>query len=236
MADDDFDLPALAAYLHMLPDQVTRLAQRGNLPGRRVGGQWRFSRLEISHWLEARIGAADDSELAAVETALRRADRAHVGDFVMEELLPLDAVAVPLPARTRNSVIADMCRLAASTGMLWDVPRMIEAVAARESLGSTALDVGAALLHPRRPQASILGQSILALGVVPQGIPFGGAAGRLTDVFFLIAAASDHEYLRILARLSRIVGDLDWLANLRAAPDSATARDLLLSRDAQLSD
>ncbi|HYO24415.1 MAG TPA: PTS sugar transporter subunit IIA [Lacipirellulaceae bacterium] len=233
MADDDFDLAALAAYLHMMPAQVSRLVERGHLPGRRVGGAWRFSRPEVSQWLEQRIGASDDHELAAMETNLERADRTS-GDVCLGDLLLPEAVAIPLPARTRGSVIAAMCQLAAETGLLWDAQKMAEAVTAREAMASTALDNGVALLHPRRPQASILGQAVMALGVTSGGIPFGGARGALTDVFFLLAATSDHEHLRVLARVSRVVNDLPWLAALRAAPDAAAARRLVLDRDATI--
>jgi PTS system nitrogen regulatory IIA component len=127
-----------------------------------------------------------------------------------------------------------MCELAANTGMLWDPQRMADAVAEREAMASTAMEHGVALLHPRRPQPSILGQAVLALGITSQGIPFGGLGGGLTDVFFLIAATSDHEYLRTLARLSRVINDRDWLNQLRAADDAHTARQLILERDAAL--
>jgi PTS system nitrogen regulatory IIA component len=234
MADDDFDVPALAAYLHMMPAQVSRLVERGRLPGRRVGGAWRFSRPEISQWLEQRIGVSDDDELAAMEANLERSDRSGAGDVVLAELLPLDAIAVPLQARTRTSVIAATCQLAADVGRLWDAAKMADAVAARESMTPTALDNGVALLHPRRPQSSLLAQAVVALGVTSQGIPFGAPGGGLTDVYFLLAATSDHEHLRILARLSRIVNDPHWLAELREAPDAAAARRLVLDRDAAI--
>jgi PTS system nitrogen regulatory IIA component len=234
MADDDFDIAALAAYLHMMPAQVSRLVERGQLPGRRVGGAWRFSRPEIGQWLEQRIGLSDDDELATMEANLERADRSGAGDVRLAELLPLDAVAIPLAARTRTSVIAAMCHLAAETGMLWDSAKMADAVTARDSMASTALDNGVALLHPRRPQSSILAQAVVALGVTSQGIPFGDSRGGLTDVFFLLAATSDHEHLRILARVSRIVNDAQWLAQLREAPDARAARELVLDRDATI--
>jgi PTS system nitrogen regulatory IIA component len=233
MDDESFDVSSLATYLHMMPAQITRLAERGKLPGRRVGGHWVFSRPEVSRWLEDRMGLSDDEALAAIETNLRREDRG-ASNIDFAELLPLDAIAAPLEARTHASVIKAMSELAASTGMLWDAQRMAEAVAEREAMAPTAMEHGVALLHPRRPQSSILGQAVLALGVTPQGIPFGGPGG-LTDVFFLIAATSDHEYLRILARLSRIIHDERWLEQLRAAQDAASARQLVLERDAVIS-
>jgi PTS system nitrogen regulatory IIA component len=234
MADDDFDVPGLAVYLHMMPAQITRLVERGKLPGRRVAGAWRFSRPEISQWLEQRIGLSDDDELAAMESTLEQADVGEPRDVNLAVLLAPDAVAIPLAARTRGSVVAAMCQLAANTGLLWDADKMAEAVTAREAMAPTALDHGVALLHPRRPQSSILGQAVLALGVTSQGIPFGGAGGGLTDVFFLICATTDHEYLRILARLSRIINDVDWLSQLRAALDATAARQLVLLRDAAI--
>lgn len=237
MADDSFDVASLAAYLHMMPGQVTRLAERGNLPGRRIGGQWQFARPEVSQWLEERMGLSDDDELAAMESRLRRDDSYGASEIDLAELLPLETVAVPLAARTRASVIKAMCELAAVSGRVWDVAKLADAVSQRESMAPTAMENGLALLHPRRPQSSILGEAVIALGITSAGIPFGGgpSGSGMTDIFILIAATSDHEYLRTLARVSRIVNDRDWVAQLRSCPNATAARELVLERDATIS-
>lgn len=234
MAEEDFDVGGLAAYLHMLPAQIMKLVDRGKLPARRVGGEWRFSSAEIHHWLEDRIGLSDNTELAELETSLERADTTTNGDLSIAALLPVEAIAIPLQARTRSSVITGMTELASNTGLLWDPTKMADAVAAREAMHPTALDIGVALLHPRRPHPGILGEAVLALGITSQGIPFGGASG-LTDVFFLICSTTDHEHLRILARLSRMITDSDWLAELREAADARAAHKLIADRDSELS-
>lgn len=233
MAEGNFDISTLAAYLHMLPAQVMRLAERGKIPARRVGGEWRFSAHEVHLWLEDRIGLSDDTELAQMETNLERTDKQVDGEISIAALLPVEAIALPLAARTRASVISAMAELASNTGLLWDPLKMAEAVAAREDMHPTALDIGVALLHPRRPQSSILGGSVLALGITSQGIPFGGVSG-LTDVFFLICATNDHEHLRILARLSRMINEATWLTELRDAADAKVAHQLIAARDASL--
>jgi PTS system nitrogen regulatory IIA component len=231
MGEEDFDVDRLAAYLHVLPAQVIKLAERGQLPARRVAGTWRFSAAEIHHWMEERIGLSDDEELVSVEGALDRAGGHEQSDEIsIATLLRLEAIAVPLLARTRTSVIAQMAKLAEGSGLLWDGDAMAEAVRAREAMHSTALDNGVALLHPRRPMVSILAEAVLALGVTPGGIPFGND-GRLTDIFFLICSTSDHEHLRILARLSRVVNDVDLLASLRSASGVAEAHQLIAARD-----
>src|SRR4030081_1021241 len=113
MAEKDFDIDHLAAYLHLAPAQGARLGERGKLPGRKVGGQWRFSQAEIHHWLETRIGLSNDEELAQMEEVLRR-KRGSVDDQAtsIAGMLPPEAIAIPLHARTRGSVIASMADLA----------------------------------------------------------------------------------------------------------------------------
>jgi excisionase family DNA binding protein len=41
----------VAAYLQIDQSTVTRLAKRGELPGKKVGDLWRFNRAVIDAWL-----------------------------------------------------------------------------------------------------------------------------------------------------------------------------------------
>jgi nitrogen PTS system EIIA component len=235
MAESDFDLDSLADYLHLDRAQVARLVDRGKLPGRKVGGIWRFSAAEIHHWLEERIGLSTDDELAQMEGALRRQEGEHALDVSIADLLPVESIAVPLSARTRASVITAMADLAAQSGLLWDAEKMAEAVRAREDMMPTAQDNGVALLHPRRPLPNILSQPLIAFGRTDRGIPFGAAKGGLTDLFFLICSVDDGGHLRTLARLSRLLGSDDFLAELRVAESPATVLDAIRAREAGLS-
>ena len=234
MPTRDFDVHRLAAYLHLTLQQVTRLAERGKLPGRKVSGAWRFARAEIHQWLEQRIGLSDEEELVQMENALQRASpEAERGEISIAGLLPREAIAVPLPARTRNSVITSMVDLAAATGLLWDPEKMAEAVRSREEMSPTALENGVALLHARRPMAAILAQPFLALGITSTPIPFG-AGVPMTDIFFLICSVEDRTHLRVLARLSRMLNMPGFLESLRSTADSASARQLIVEADGKL--
>jgi nitrogen PTS system EIIA component len=234
MPYSDFDIRSLACYLHLSQQQVSKLADRGKLPGRKVAGEWRFAKADIHHWLENRIGLLDEEELVQVEGALQRAAPSDQQEHVsIADLLPLEAIAIPLPARTRNSVFDSMVELAAQTGWLWDPKEMADAVRAREELHTTALENGVALLHPRRPLPKILAQAMVALGCTSSGIPFGADA-PLTDVFFLVCSTEDRGHLRTLARLSRVVTFPGFLDALRAAPDARAARQVIVDTEAKL--
>lgn len=230
MPQTDYDIESLARYLHVAPGIVQKMAERGTLPARRIAGQWRFAQGEIHHWLEERIGSADEVDLAKVQGLLDVAAlQTEPATVRISDLLLPEAVAIPLPARTRSSVITAMVDLAAATGLLWDSAQMAAAVKQREDLHPTALDNGVALLHPRRPLGQVLGQPLLALGRTQQGIPFGSASGQLTDLFFLICSVDDSQHLRTLARLSRLLAAEEFLPALRVAADAATV--LLLVQD-----
>jgi PTS system nitrogen regulatory IIA component len=233
MAAEDFDIESLADYLHLAPQQVARLADRAKLPGRKVAGQWRFSRAEIHHWLEDRIGISDQEELVEVEGVLRRSAEQEDQEIVIADLLPQQAIAIPLAARTRNAVFHAMIELAVGTGWLWDPDKMLLAVRDREAMYPTALDNGVALLHPRRPMPNILEQGFLALGRTTTGIPFGGGGG-LTDVFFLICSVTDRSHLRTLARLSRVLAAPGFLSALRQTADPAAAHQLVAQTEQTL--
>lgn len=226
---EDLDIQQLAEYLHVTPDQITKMVTRGNLPGRKIGGLWRFNEAEIHHWLEERIGLSDPDELDRVRRVLH--SRAAAPPQRLSDLCTVDTIVNPLAARTRGSVIRAMSNLAATTGMLWDAPAMAEAVADREKLHPTALDNGVALLHPRRPQTSILADSVLALGICQAGLPFSDR-GQLTDIFFLICSYDDSSHLRILAKLSRLVSDDGFLEGLRSSDSPGDAWLILKEAEA----
>ena len=233
--DEDFDVMSLAAYLHLSPEQIRKMASRDRLPGRRVGGKWRFSRAEIHQWFEKKIGASDEQGLTQVEKVLYRNPGSDAEDEPrISELLMPETTYVPLLARTKSSVIKNVCDLTAQTGRLWDPVKMAEALTSREELHPTALGNGVALLHPRRPLPSIMGDPFLALGITTSGIPFGGPRGCLTDVFFLIGSTSEAVHLRVLARLSRLIQQADWLTELRKTESSTEAWQVISDGDTRL--
>ena len=233
MSGHDFTVEELATFLHVTPQHVSKLASRDKLPGRRIKGQWHFAQADIHHWMEDHIGESNLDNLFKVETMLDRSLR-HPPVASVSEFFHPDAITVGLGARTRNSVIRKMCDLAASTGLLWDAADMADAVAARENLHPTALENGVAMLHPRRPQTSILAQPLIAVGLSTQPIPFGNRAGHLTDIFFLICSTDDSVHLRILTRLSRLVSDSNWLSDIRKSQSPQEVMAVIQAGEASL--
>jgi PTS system nitrogen regulatory IIA component len=237
MGNEMMDLEQLAVYLRRDVREVSKLANRGHLPGQKVAGHWRFARAEINHWIETQIHGYTEKEL----THLEQSDQTtEATEPLIASLLSEASVAVPLAASTRTSALRDMVALAEQSWQVYDPAAVLDAIRQREELKSTALDSGVALLHPRRPLPAALGESVMAYGRTASGIPFGAPGGGLTDIFFLDCSRDDRTHLKVLARLSRLLLRPGFLEALREAPTAAdswrviaaTESDLLGSSDA----
>src|SRR5581483_11134896 len=192
---------------------VTKLASRGHLPGRKVGGQWRFAKVDINHWIETQIPDYSEQQLTALEQSGAGSDDQEplISTFLSEA-----SIAVPLAASTRVSVLKELVTLAENTWQVYDPEAILEAIRVREEMGSTALDSGVALPHPRRPLPAALGESVMAYGRTSSGIPFGAPGGGLSDLFFLVCCRDDRTHLQVLARLSRLLLRPGFVDDLRA--------------------
>jgi excisionase family DNA binding protein len=60
MPDEILTLPEVAQLLKVAEKTVYTMAQKGQLPAFKVRGQWRFTRIDIDHWIEQQKKASRD--------------------------------------------------------------------------------------------------------------------------------------------------------------------------------
>lgn len=209
MESEMMDLEQVASYLQRDAREVSKLASRGHLPGKKISGVWRFARAEINYWIETQLHGYTEEQLTALE--------ATAEEPLVSTLLSEATMAVPLPASTRASVLKELINLAEQTWQVYDPEAILTAIRDREELGSTALECGIAIPHPHRPLPAALGESILAFGRTASAIPFGGNHGGMTDIFFLVCCRDHKTHLGVLARLSRMMLRPEFVEELRAA-------------------
>jgi len=209
------------------------LAEKEILKGRKVQGKWTFALPDVVLWVENEMTRLAEEETAQLEEVVASGEEA-AEEVALASLLDDVAIDLQFGAKTKASVLRDITRLAEKTGKLWDAEQMAEALREREEMASTALDVGAAILHPRRPQSDILAEDFLALGISRSGVPFGGGFNNLTDVFFLLCCQTDASYLRALGRLARVLRRPDFLDSLRNCADAYEVKKLIVAAEKEL--
>lgn len=57
MTDDIWTIKELAAYLKLKEKTAYALVAKGEIPGFKVGGSWRFSRQTIEQWTKDQTGS-----------------------------------------------------------------------------------------------------------------------------------------------------------------------------------
>ena len=231
MARDFLTLDDLVQRLGQDRRIVERMVNRGQVPGRRISGEWRFNPTEITHWLEQQLREFDDSGLAQLEQA-QQSEELH--ETLVSSLMSPENCQVPLDAGTKPSVLQALIEVAGRTWHVWDPASVLKAVREREDVMSTGFDNGVAIPHPRNAQPDALGQSVIAFGKTLSGIPFGAPKRQLTDLFFLVLARDSQTHLQILARLGRLMQVPGFLEELRAAETSIDAYEIIRATDQKI--
>jgi len=216
MSHEPMDVDELAAYLKRDARDVHKLASKGLIPGRKVAGEWRFQTYEINLWLQGQL--IDHHEDSLIHFESHAPIECEHGTLI-SKYLGEPCIASPLPARTKSSALRELIKLAEQSWQIYDPDAIHKAISQREEIASTALAGGVAIPHPHRPIPGTLGETVIALGIIPGGIPFGAPDRKLTDVFFLVCPTDDKTHIQLLARLTRLFLTEGFLESIRETND-----------------
>ncbi len=238
MDNEIMDLDQLASFLQRDARELHKLANRGHLPGTKVAGEWRFASADIHYWIHNQLPEYTDAQLTKLElgTARGAGDEQPCDEQpLLANLLSEAAMAVPLAAGTKASLLRELVALAEQTWQVYDPAALLAALQQREEMGSTALESGVALPHPPRPlSATAQGEAFIVYARTPRGIPFGAPDGGLTDIFFLIGCRERSTQVRVSARLARLLLLPGFIDELRAADSVRDSYDAVIRAERQL--
>jgi PTS system nitrogen regulatory IIA component len=223
MSLDDF-----ARYVGMDAREVQKLADRGKLPGQKIGGEWRFNRARVTEWLQQEMHTLDEQRLATLDQAM--GSGLDDKSMVLTGLIGLDGINVALLANTKSSVLRELVQLAEGTGLLYDAEGLLAALEDREEMCSTGLQYGVAIPHPRQPMPYMSAEPFVCVARTVRGIAFGSPYGGLSQLFFLICCHEDRHHLRVLARLMRVLSP-DTIEALLAAEPPETLLQILIDKE-----
>jgi PTS system nitrogen regulatory IIA component len=141
------------------------------------------------------------------------------------ELLPRSHVAVGVDAATKRDLFGALADLFAADG---DIARgaVVDALGAREKLGSTGLGQGIAIPHGRIRGLKDARGAFVRLA---QPIAFDAPDGRPVNQVFvlLVPEHATEQHLELLSELAQMFSERAFRERLAAAPDAASAWDAI---------
>jgi PTS system nitrogen regulatory IIA component len=192
------------------------MLERNELPGVRVGSQWRFRKSEVDYWLDRRLQRLNTAQLGELSV-----DSEGPAPPTLSELLEPRNVIFGVSAGEPEPVVRAFVQRLSFPEPL-DLDLLIHRILEREAMCSTALPDGGARLHTPRIQPRVLAaHDFLAVGRLDSPMPFGALDGSLTDTLVLVLARSERIHLLLLAKMARLFREPEFVPELRGASTAA---------------
>ena len=128
-----------------------------------------------------------------------------ITDYITEDLIDLN-----LKSKNRDEILVELSKLLEkSDNIIGEESDIHKALVDREKLGSTGIGKGVAIPHAKTESAKSLA---VAFGVSRKGVDFNSLDEEEVHLFFVFASPNrdSHIYLKVLARISRLIREEDF--------------------------
>lgn len=220
----------LAAYLNVNERTVLKLVSRGELPGVKIGDQWRFRKAMLDTWL-------DDQMLGVTP----RSVDIPIGAPAARMMLNLASCFQPgnivsdLQANTKNEVIEELANLANQLNLVRDKTWFVGALIERENIMPSATGNGLAFLHTLNRHPEQVVKPFMVFGRSLRGVDFDALDGNPTHLFFVLGLKYHELYLPWLAKLPQMCSRPQTLHTLMSASSADSIFEALSDAERDLS-
>ena len=151
---------------------------------------------------------------------------------LLTEILNESCVVLDLAVSSKDAVIESLVDSLVRAEVVRDRQRMVDDLKKRERVMSTGIGSGIAVPHAQSPGASRLAMS---LGRLAQPIDFEALDERPVRLVFMVVGPEERGgFIRVLARISRLLYSGDLQRNLLRARTSAEAIACIREEEAKI--
>lgn len=194
MQHEIMTIEEVAQFLRVSERTVYDWAQKGEIPGGKLGTAWRFKRSEIEEWVDQRL------EKAPVERAT-----SDSAEMISSVLAPERVVF--LTETTKKEVLRKLIDVLAETPYIKKRNVFEKEIFNREELMSTGIGFGVAVPHVRIASVTDL---VMAVGICREPVTdYESLDGEPVNIVCMVAARKDQHtrYIRTLSAISSRLKD-----------------------------
>jgi len=149
---------------------------------------------------------------------------------MITELLQSSFIDLNFDVSDKASAIDKLSEMLCGSGKVSDKSHFSSAVFEREKLGTTGIGSGIAIPHAR---TNTVNEVSIAFARSTKGVDFNSIDGDPVNLFFVLAAPveSGSTYLKLLARISRLLRYQDLIDELKTAKTKEEVISLIASRE-----
>lgn len=222
----DLRVKDIAGLLRVSEKTIYRMIKNETIPCYRFGGQWRFDKKEIVSWME-------DTRESSYRTATKNppVDEESIS---ISGFLRRGGIHFKIPGDTKEAaILACLEHIKAGIPQM-DIRRLFAAIMERENLCPTAVGHGIALPHPKPFREFTAPLSSIALCYLERRIPFDSLDSEQVDTLFFIFPKNERRFLRIQAKLSRLLKDDEVTAAIRKVSPADTLYEVFSRKEEQI--
>lgn len=148
----------------------------------------------------------------------------------ISEIFRKDYIIEDLKARTKREALEELSAVFMPWSLCLNHDEIVSVLLARENLGSTGIGEGIAIPHGKHNDLNDL---IVSFGRSLTGVEFNSMDGKPVHLFFLLMAPENTSgrHLKILAKISRMMKDREFRANLMNARTKDELYQAIIDRD-----
>lgn len=209
----------VAEYLRVSERTVYDWAQKGQLPGGKLGTTWRFKRSDIEGWVNRRIGNTSAPEAANA-----------TGLGMLNRILSADRV-VFFDTDKKTDALKTLCAALGTSPLIHNEGELEQAIFRREELMSTGIGFGVGVPHVRLASVNDL---VMALGIARKPLADYSSLDEdpIQIVCMVAAGATQHpKYIRALSAISSRLKEDAVRKALVAAADTNSAFKIFTGKE-----
>lgn len=152
----------------------------------------------------------------------------------ISDILKEDCIIADLGADDKEGVLNEVSLFLKRKGAIQDQAKLLQALLAREQLGSTGIGDNMAIPHAKHEGIE---QIITVFARSRKGIDFQSLDQKPVHFVFLLLAPPDSTglHLKALARIARLFKNSSLRENILKAEDANTIHSLILEEDSKIS-